>query len=56
MIRIGIDLGGTNIAVGAVNERHEIIARCSVPTGAQKSRHAGACRLTACDKGLPPQA
>ena len=25
---------------------------CSVPTGTQKSRHAGACRLTACDKGL----
>ena len=29
---------------------------CSVPTGTQKSRHVGACRLTACDKGLPPQA
>ena len=25
---------------------------CSVPTGTQKSRHAGACRLTACDKGF----
>ena len=30
--------------------------RCSIPTGTQESRHAGACRLTACDKGLPPQA
>ena len=28
---------------------------CSVPTGTQKSRHAGACRLTACDNDLPPQ-
>ena len=40
MIRIGIDLGGTNIAVGAVNERHEIIARCSVPTGAERPAQA----------------
>ena len=28
---------------------------CSVPTGTQKSRHAGACRLTVCDNVLPPQ-
>mgnify|MGYP000230517715 FL=1 len=34
MIRIGIDLGGTNIAVGVVDNRHNIIAEASVPTGA----------------------
>ena len=34
MYRIGIDLGGTNIAVGVVDDRHTIIAEASVPTGA----------------------
>lgn len=34
MYRIGIDLGGTNIAVGVVNEQQQIIAQLSVPTGA----------------------
>ena len=32
----------------------ELPVSCS-PSGTQKSRHAGACRLTACNKGLPPQ-
>ncbi len=36
MYRIGIDLGGTNIAAGIVNENFEIIAKCSVPTGAER--------------------
>jgi len=36
MYRIGVDLGGTNIAVGLVNERHEMIAYTSVPTGAKR--------------------
>jgi glucokinase len=35
---IGIDLGGTNIAVGLVTEEGKIIEKVSVPTGA--SRHA----------------
>lgn len=30
---IGIDLGGTNIAAGVVNEEKEIVAQCSVKTG-----------------------
>lgn len=29
---IGIDLGGTNIAVGIVNEKYEVIAQCSTKT------------------------
>ena len=33
---LGIDLGGTNIAVGVVNDRYEIVARRSVPTGAER--------------------
>ncbi|MBQ9773066.1 MAG: ROK family protein [Clostridia bacterium] len=37
MYRIGIDLGGTNIAAGIVNEEFKIIAKDSVPTGADRS-------------------
>ena len=32
MYRIGIDLGGTNIAAGLVNEAFEIVDSLSVPT------------------------
>lgn len=32
MYRIGIDLGGTNIAAGLVNEKFELIAKDSTPT------------------------
>jgi len=35
MYRIGIDLGGTNIAVGLVNEKYEIVCKDSTPTEAQ---------------------
>lgn len=34
MYRIGIDLGGTNIAVGIVDERDNIVSHTSLPTGA----------------------
>ncbi|MDR0389176.1 MAG: ROK family protein [Spirochaetaceae bacterium] len=34
MYRIGVDLGGTNIAVGLVNDDYVITARISVPTNA----------------------
>lgn len=34
MYTIGVDLGGTNIAVGIVNEKHTITTRASVPTKA----------------------
>ena len=36
MYRIGIDLGGTNIAVGIVDEQHHILEEASVPTGATR--------------------
>ncbi len=32
MYRIGVDLGGTNIAVGLINEKYEIIARAGAKT------------------------
>lgn len=36
MLYIGIDLGGTNIAVGVVNEKGDILARTSTPTLPQR--------------------
>lgn len=32
MYKIGIDLGGTNIAAGIVNDKHEIVRKLSTPT------------------------
>ena len=60
MYRIGIDLGGTNIAAGIVNESFEIIAKASVPTGADRpaaeiaADMAAICH-TVCEKaGIAP--
>lgn len=36
MLYLGIDLGGTNIALGIVNEAGEILARKTVPTRAER--------------------
>ena len=33
-MRIGIDLGGTNIKAGLVNDRLEIVKKMSIPTNA----------------------
>ena len=50
MYRIGIDLGGTNIACGLVSDEMKIIEKVSVPTGAGRDPAlivddmAGACR------------
>ncbi len=40
MYNIGIDLGGTNIAAGIVNESYEIIKKGSTPTNASPDRCA----------------
>ncbi len=60
MYRIGIDLGGTNIAAGIVNDKFEIIAKASVPTGADRpageiaADMAALCH-TVCEKaGIAP--
>ena len=37
---IGIDLGGTNIAAGLVDESGKILASDSVPTGAERGSDA----------------
>lgn len=36
MYRVGIDLGGTNIAVGVVDEGYQIVSYVTVPTQAQR--------------------
>ncbi len=40
MYRIGIDLGGTNIAVGLVNDEHKIVAKKTTPTLANREAEA----------------
>ena len=51
MYRIGVDLGGTNIAVGLVNEEHQIVKKVSAPTGAERSADAIAADIAAlCQK------
>ncbi len=40
MYRIGIDLGGTNIAVGLVNEGFELVRKMSTPTLADRAPEA----------------
>ena len=37
MYRIGVDLGGTNIAAGLVDENYQIVRKKSVPTGADRA-------------------
>ena len=58
MYRIGIDLGGTNIAAGIVNEEFKIIAKDSVPTGANRPEEeivndmAMLCKKLCADNGI----
>ncbi len=60
MYRIGIDLGGTNIAAGIVNENFEIVAKVSIPTGAQRpaaeiaADMAGLCHAVCEKAGIAP--
>lgn len=45
MYRIGIDLGGTNIKIGIVNEKHKLIHQCCEPTDVKKSAEYTADRI-----------
>ncbi|MBO7342101.1 MAG: ROK family protein, partial [Clostridia bacterium] len=40
MVRLGVDLGGTNIAVGIVDENYQVLHKASVPTLAQRAPEA----------------
>lgn len=59
MYRIGIDLGGTNIAVGIVDDAYQIVHKDSVPTGATRPGEeivkdmAALCRKVCKDAGIP---
>lgn len=58
MVRLGVDLGGTNIAVGIVDENYNLVHKDSVPTEAQRAPEAIVddiamlCRRVLADKGL----
>ena len=58
MYRIGIDLGGTNIAAGIVNEEFKIIAKDNVPTNANRPEEeivadmAMLCKKLCADNGI----
>lgn len=60
MYRIGIDLGGTNIAVGIINENFEIIQKASIPTGATRPADEitkdmiGLCHIVCDQAGIDP--
>ena len=58
MFRIGIDLGGTNIAAGLVNESYQIVRKDSVPTNAHRDPAlivddiAMLCKRLCADQGI----
>ena len=52
MYRLGIDLGGTNIAVGIVDEAQKIVALASVPTHAHNGVEALLNNMARCAKDL----
>ena len=58
MFRIGIDLGGTNIAAAIVNNEFKIVKKMSVPTGAERDASlimddmAALCRGVCAEAGI----
>ena len=58
MYTIGVDLGGTNIAIGIVNEKYEIVRKGSVPTKPERGADpiiadmAALCRKLIAEEGL----
>ena len=48
--RVGIDLGGTNVAVGVVNGNMEIVARATVKTRPQRMLDDVICDIACCVK------
>lgn len=58
MYTIGVDLGGTNIAIGIVNDRYEIVRKGSVPTKPERGADpiiadmAALCRKLIAEEGL----
>ena len=56
MYYLGIDLGGTNIAVGIVNKTGEILARKTVPTQVDRGEDAVIARMAEAARALTDEA
>ncbi len=52
MIRIGLDIGGTGIQIGAVNEENRIISEVSIPTRTDLSFEEQVDQMTSCIRGM----
>ena len=52
MIRIGMDIGGTGIQIGAVNDQNRIIAQSSIPTRTDLPFEEQVNQMTSCVQGL----
>ena len=48
MYKIGVDLGGTNIAVGVVDENYTMVATAHTPTGAERGADAVIADIANC--------
>ena len=51
MLYIGVDLGGTNIAVGLVDGEGRILHKCSSPTGVERGAEAVIAAVQSCAGG-----
>ena len=56
MYRIGVDLGGTNIAVGLINEEYEIIARAGTKTNIPRPAEEIFADIVKCAKDVVAKA
>ena len=56
MYRIGVDLGGTNIAVGLINENYEIIARAGAKTNIPRPAEEIFADIVKCAKDVVAKA
>lgn len=54
--RIGIDLGGTNIAAGIVDENLRIIKKASIPTAAPRGAKEICCDMVSLSRRLCEEA
>ena len=52
MIRIGLDIGGTGVQIGAVNEQNQIIAQASIPTRTDIPFEEQVDQMTTCIQSL----
>ncbi len=56
MYKVGVDLGGTNIVAGVINDKYEIIGRAKAKTNAPRSAEEIFADIVTCVKGAAKQA